>query len=155
MGVDYYLGEVKLAAGTVNVADGSTVTITARAQTGFVLEGPARFTHTFPVVTCSTSTSETRDDTATNAATNAATGTTGTTVEVIAAVTPQDTAVAGVKTGQIPQAAVSPASSPAGALSRTGAGLPLGMLLSVALLLLLTGATMLAITGRTEQQLRA
>jgi len=53
-GVDYLVNGVKTAAGTYPAADGSKVTVLARAQAGFSLSGTSSFTHTF-AATCSSS----------------------------------------------------------------------------------------------------
>ncbi|MBA2767798.1 MAG: hypothetical protein H0U35_01445, partial [Sporichthyaceae bacterium] len=144
VGVDYFLGDVKLAAGKVEVADGAAVTITAKAQSGFILEGVTTFTHTFPVPVCSTGST-------------GSTGTTGTSVttpvEVVTEVM-ADSAVLGVKTGQTP-AAASPASASAGTLPQTGAGLPIGISLTGSLLLLVSGGLILALSGRRSAQRQA
>lgn len=142
VGVDYYLGEVKIAAGKYDAADGGTVIITAKAKTGFVLEGVTTFTHTFPVPVCSTST------TGTTGSTTVTPGTPVTTpVEVVTEVV-EDSAVLGVKTGQTP-ATATPAG---GTLPRTGAGLPIGISLTGSILLLLTGGLMLALSRRSPQR---
>lgn len=54
VGVDYLVNGVKTAAGTYHAADGTKVTILARAQLGFSLTGASSFVHTFPA-TCLTS----------------------------------------------------------------------------------------------------
>ena len=137
VGIDYYLGEVKLAAGTYDVADGSSVTITAKAQTGFLLEGVSSFTHTFPVPVCSSGTTIT---------TGTAGTTVGTPVEIGTQVT-EDSAVLGDKTGQT-LATASAESSAAGTLPHTGAGLPVGISLTGGILLLTAGGLMIALSRR-------
>ena len=55
-GVDYFVNGVNTAAGSYNAADGSTITITAKAETGYSLTGTTSFTHTFAATpTCTTS----------------------------------------------------------------------------------------------------
>jgi hypothetical protein len=46
-GVDYLVNGVKTAAGTYSAANGSTLTVTAQAQSGFALTGTTSFSHTF------------------------------------------------------------------------------------------------------------
>ena len=51
--VRYSVDGTAAAAGTYPIAIGSTLTVTAAADDGFVLRGPATFTHTFTAATCS------------------------------------------------------------------------------------------------------
>jgi hypothetical protein len=46
-GVDYFVDGVRTSAGTYPATDGSTVTVTAQPQAGFVLTGTTSFVHVF------------------------------------------------------------------------------------------------------------
>ena len=54
LGVDYKVGGVTQAAGSYNVANGTSVTVMAVAQSGFSLTGSTSFPHVFPTPSCST-----------------------------------------------------------------------------------------------------
>jgi hypothetical protein len=55
-GVDYLVNSVKTAAGSYPATDGTTVTVSTQAQTGFALSGTTSFAHTFGgAPTCTTS----------------------------------------------------------------------------------------------------
>ncbi|MDT4963358.1 MAG: hypothetical protein QOF87_3005 [Pseudonocardiales bacterium] len=49
-GVDYFVSDIKTAAGTYPAVDGSTVTVTAQGQAGYTLTGTGSWSHTFSLV---------------------------------------------------------------------------------------------------------
>lgn len=169
-GVDYLVDGVKVAAGTVAVADGSTVTVTAQAQPGHVLAAPLSVSHTFPVPACvaaanaaATSTptpTPTAIPTATATPTAAAAPVAVAPVKVGAPAAPavpaapqqpaapaeqdEDTEVAGVQVGSDEGVQ----SVAGGALADTGARLPLLPTVAGAVLLLLVGGALLTVSRR-------
>jgi hypothetical protein len=153
-GVDYYVGETKLNPGQFyGASNGTTVTVTARAQTGYTLSGTSTFPLVFTTPVCQTG----------GGGTPPGTGGTppgGTPPVVTAPITGgTDTAVGGVKAGDgdgeaaetevddSEDVAVDSTKAGWGVLAATGAG-SLTMALAIGFGLLMLGAALVAVPSR-------